>query len=69
MDQYHQWHLFFPCIFYGIVDLGCQNNSSCTFAFVAGGWSVVLIFEYPTNMAAKKHYVIHNVPRELSISK
>ena len=48
--------------------LGFQNrNSSTNFPFATGGWSVVLIFEYPTNMVAKKYYVIYNVPRELSI--
>ena len=31
-----------------------NRNSSGNFPFAAGGWSVVLIFEYPTNMAAKK---------------
>ena len=53
---------------YLLRDLGFQNrNSSSNFPFAAGGWSVVLIFEYPTNMAAKKYYVIYNIPRELSI--
>ena len=68
MDQYHQWHLFFSYIFYVIANLGFQSrNSSSNFPFAAGGWSVVLIFEYPTNMVTKKYYVIYNIPRELSI--
>ena len=39
-----------------MADLGFQNrNSSGNFPFAAGGWSVVLIFEYPIQHGGKKN--------------